>query len=797
MASPREIVPTDSSSSLATDSSLPRYQNGRFHTYKQYGEDTLRATAGIVNQMSTASGRSRQKLLARYGGAFQLYNQHQHSETPQRDEACEVCDVPRVISKAQLGLILDMYEEQLHVYAQQRKAIEEVYQQGGVIKDLTPPPQLFHEVKGVRPVASGYFTKYEGHGGMFHTFFPEDMKDAFARMASADVQMLISGYESRMDIIANLLDNARTDQDDQTEAFHTLMSELSTVHDNILYGNEDPDGPTAAVGSLIDVNVEQIERIFAAAKVSGVPALAWQRAVPKDFSLYMSNTHEEHRDQVARLRRRLDDPRALGRPVSVSKRKRYQPGFDPTQLSRKHALNSGPNVPERASTLTNPVHPLFARKNFVDCPAEVYDTLKPALRLASMILLHCATSAYWHTAAFGKREVCSLNALRGEHSIRIRKDVPWSEDNARRFESHLTNIANHVRFYFNGVSPDTKIYGMCWLPCEHKRFILPLDAVWVHYAKIHIAFDFYTTAVRLSKTKNPDSDMVLRFNFLLANTILHEIAHFLEYAYNDSFTDEPYMNDNGYSEAGFAFEQKTFGGHIASINDRADCAYGLCIADYAPRDELHNEPHTVYSIRMEYIVKLQQQETWDGITTPDDRTFFHIPKTGARSCGTSTLSMQVWDDEANEKVVDIDTIGGRDVPAFRREMNGRILKSSFSVPSPNGEVAEPIKYDFSADHEKYKATAERQARDAAIARVKHVAKERVGKDTERARVERLKETNRRHRKAAKKRAKEKKAMLKRATETHANVLLSRIDGSISKPSLSTNRFPALENLGGK
>ena len=573
---------TLSQSSLPVSSSpTPRmhmafeYKTGWLRSSKARVEDPLQLDSGTVEQTSTASGRVRQKLLHQHGKAFNLHGQHQHAPNSDRDVICEVCYVPALILRAQLDFVLVIYEDQLHVYDCQREAIEKAYRNGGTMADLFPPPQLFREVKGVRPVSSGYFTKYEGYGGTFETIFPDDMRDAFAKLSSSDVEMLLDAYKARVDRIGRILDRARSSQDEPTDAFKQLMRELGEVHNHIA---QDQDPAMEAPGVLIDVNVEEIQRLFAAARIGGVAELEWQKAVPKDFSMYMDVPHADYVKQKAGIRHHLDAHRALGRPVQASKRKRFQSGFDAVQLNRKHALNPGPGFPERSSTLTNDIDPVFAHKNFVDCPTDVYEVLKPGLRLASHLLFHRATSTFWHTAAFGKREVCSLNALRGEHSTKIRNDVAWAYDNACKFEKHITDIATHVRFYFNAVEPHTKVYGMCWVPCEHRRFVLPLDAMWVHYAKIHMAFDFYTTAVRLSKSKIPDPDMALRFHFLFAATIVHEFAHFLEYAHNaDKDSAEPYINDNSYAEACFAFEEKTFGGRTSSISDRADCAYGLCM----------------------------------------------------------------------------------------------------------------------------------------------------------------------------------------------------------------------------
>lgn len=737
--------------------------------------DPVEIDSGAVEQKHTAAGMARQQLLDKHGMAFNLHGQHQCSATPDMDANCEVCKVPEYVSKAQLDFMLDIYEEQLHAYDGQRKAIVEAYKNGGTIANVLPPPQKFSQVNGVRNVASGYLSKYESYGGTFRTFFPEDIRDVFARMSREDVEVLLSAWDTRVDHVGDALDKARLDHTDSTAAFRTLMGDLASISKS----TANADDLQLSLGTLIDVNVEEVTKLFAAAKVHGVPAEEWTKAVPKDFSLYMGIPHAEHLKCTASVQADIDAHRSIGHPSASSKRKRFQQGFDPVQLSRKHALNCGPNFPkDRTSTLRMEIHPIFARKNFDNCPADVYEVLKPALRLASAIILHQATSLYWHTAAFGRREVCSLNALNGQHSVRIRDDVPWSESNAQKFEKDMNDIANHVHFYFNAVQPDTEIYGMCWIPCEHRRFVLPLDNVWVRYAKIHLAFDFYTTALRISKTENPDPDMVLRFNFLFAATFTHEFAHFLESAHQpDATLGEPYFNDNSYAENDFAFEAKTFGGRISAINDRTDCAYGLCIADCSFRDELHHEPDTYYSIPMEYIVMIQQQEIWDDPSILAEPDFFHVPKTGARSCGTSTLSMQVWEDESQQRavdIVDIDAGWFQNSPDFTRTTSGRVIKSNTLKRSKeDNKVIDSVKkpqYEAPTTNEKYNAVAKKQADDVAALRLSRVANGRVKKNERTHYVQNLKDSNCRHREAAKKRNKKNKSALKEAAAAIADYM---------------------------
>lgn len=401
------------------------------------------------------------------------------------------------------------------------------------------------------------------------------------------------------------------------------------------------------------VDTESVTSRLRKVRVGDEPELTWQKAVPKGFRLFMSVPHAS---QNGNLRHRNDTQRTFSKLESASAPRGFPSGFDPAELIRKNALH--PDVNARfnlqCSTLENEIHPIFGHSNFIDCPKEVYEiALMPGLRLASMMLLSRATSTFWFTLAFGKRQPFLLNAQTGEHAVRIREDVRWTEDDQRRFEDRLSKIRNHVRFYFDIETPNKNVYGSCFAPCAHRRFVLPLDAINVRHAQIYINSDFYTTAVRLSKTKHPDPYMVLRFNFLLAVTLLHEAAHFVEFSHSFEYTSDPYLNDEEWAEVGCAFEQKTFGGIITSINDRVDCAYGLCIADRGSREQPSDEADLFWSIPMEYIIKVQQQSTWLEPHILEDTKAFHISRDGARSCDPVTFSMQVWDDEADPSLADV------------------------------------------------------------------------------------------------------------------------------------------------
>ena len=203
---------------------------------------------------------------------------------------------------------------------------------------------------------------------------------------------------------------------------------------------------------------------------------------------------------------------------------------------------------------------------------------------------------------------------------------------------------------------------------------------------------------------------------------------------------------------------------------------------------------------MEYIIMVQQQAIWDDASILDDPAFFHIPRNGARSYGAPTLSMQVWDNEAKTRAVDIvdtDMIKGQDRPDYLRDMDGSIEKSGTLRPSKEDlEVMEAIekpRHDRAADSAEYRTMAEKQTLDRAA--MDHVREGRVGKKTKVEYINQLKAANRRQRQAVRKRAKGRKATLQRIIEANADSLLSStLWQGESSQGASTNRFASLHDL---
>jgi hypothetical protein len=143
--------------------------------------------------------------------------------------------------------------------------------------------------------------------------------------------------------------------------------------------------------------------------------------VPKDFSMSLTifgaTDTPDHDALMAKYDLKMNNSKkivGIADPVNTTK----HPGFDPVQVLKKHAITLRGPVISPNNTLTPPIHVLFREENFHGCPQHIYEVLKPGLRLASLILTHRATSTFWHTVMFGRRECVSIGMSSSAHTSR-------------------------------------------------------------------------------------------------------------------------------------------------------------------------------------------------------------------------------------------------------------------------------------------------------------------------------------------------------------------------------------------
>jgi hypothetical protein len=433
--------------------------------------------------------------------------------------------------------------------------------------------------------------------------------------------------------------------------------------------------PTEETDPILAAQIDGIIQRFTESEITDAPSSQDNPLldIPKDFSMVMTPAKVagiDDNDAIMEDSDILDNKtNAMHKLIGAIDKPKSKPhGFDPVQVLKKHAITFQKADSPTTSNLSVPIHSLFREENFHGCPQHIYNVLKPALRLCTLLVTHRGTSSFWHTAMFGVKEASFLPGAK-----RIRKDVPWSETNANNFNNYITRLVDSLHFHFS-LWPTPRhegmyLYGSLHPIKDYQLGWLPKPGEPCRKSRICLHTDFYTTAKRLSLLQNPDPSMVLRFNLFLAINIAHELAHFLEMSSHNhhlneifcsdnsvqtlSVSKEPFFNDQPFNEVGAAFETKIFGGRVHPISCRIDCAYGLTTFDEGdPTNPSHVRDY--YTIPMDWVSYVQQQETWDNLLDPafvgDDKGAFLIPRNGAKAVSVPYFDMTMWEDEAEQRV---------------------------------------------------------------------------------------------------------------------------------------------------
>ncbi|KAF2093103.1 hypothetical protein NA57DRAFT_81783 [Rhizodiscina lignyota] len=482
-----------------------------------------------------------------------------------------------------------------------------------------------------------------------------------------------------------------------------------------------PGAEAAALAADMETLVEQ----FKNTDLSNTSLLANPLIdIPKGFAMQLQLVcfSQDYGAVIAEMHKREGAIYHMGfmkKPGTQTQRK-Y--GFDPTEMLKKHAISFPPGYGLQSPTLDNEIHPLLQLDNFHGCPSDIYDQLKPGLRLATTLLLHRSTAHFWHTIAFGERTLDEAMTLtNGYRCFRLASTLPYSSENATRFVNLLNSLVSTVHIHFSlwPLPARSGLYAGMSMITDYKRgdkYYNPftMERELQRKCRICLHTDFYTTAARLAKLRNPDRSLVLRFNFFLAITVCHELAHFVEMNgphEGAAVQREAYWGKKGSRpEMGSAFEEAVFGGKVHPIASRVDCAWGCTVYDnpdsiVRPRRDLmdHFDAEaddarkgrkrassdanlallcdlTKFStVPMTYIARLQQRETWEaGKFDEDDLDAgkaLIIPRDGAEAVSVPVFDTMVWDDDIGNTVTDENE--GRDTP-FQRLPDGSIVK--FQAP---------------------------------------------------------------------------------------------------------------------
>lgn len=401
--------------------------------------------------------------------------------------------------------------------------------------------------------------------------------------------------------------------------------------------------------------------------------------VPKDFGLQLSISINHHLAMVADRKALEKYRRLLGHRKDAAKRKPVRLGFDPVELIKKQAVTFAEDVPNPICTLDNEIHPIFRLDNWHGCPDLIYEVLKPSLQLATLLLTSQATAHFWQTLVFGEREACEKTSqLYGQPCFRIRDSVAWSQERQDAFKNFLENQVDTVHFYFHHdpLPPETA-YASMGLVKDYKNGLMRKINDKCHTSRICLHSDFYTTAKKLSVLRFREPAMVLRFNLFLAICLAHEISHFCEVSgphHDHPLLSEPevFFGDNMWTESGIAFETRIFGGRIHPLSSRIDCSLGLACLDYPLKELYDKDDNVLYALPMDYILKLQQKETWEQDFNETGPDVFFVPRTGGRSFEINGTNLMIWADESDADISD--HVDGKDTE-WQRMDDGSISKN--------------------------------------------------------------------------------------------------------------------------
>ncbi|MCJ1387518.1 hypothetical protein MMC18_000361 [Xylographa bjoerkii] len=319
-------------------------------------------------------------------------------------------------------------------------------------------------------------------------------------------------------------------------------------------------------------------------------------------------------------------------------------GFEPEDLSTKGALYKKNVLP---NNLNNPIHEIFNIDHWTNMEDSIYEVLKPALRLASMYLQQPVAFQWWCTVMFGERSLDLEESKTTSFPVqRIKEQVEVTSQNSPIIVDYLKRLGTHVvpgeghvfNFRFreeddmSHIAP--KSQGHCHgcsclvfsFGAKNTNTLSPwtdYQVVTTRYPKgkynrvdVAIHSDYYIAARKFRDTTHQDTNHILRFYFLFAATLVHEVSHCLEFidAYhgneNPSFLPDPFLGAAPVRESGFSWERSTFGGIINPINNEPSARFGVAICDW-PNPDQYEWQLRHYAIRMDYIESIQRKENWD------------------------------------------------------------------------------------------------------------------------------------------------------------------------------------------
>ncbi|KAL8645831.1 MAG: hypothetical protein Q9226_007123 [Calogaya cf. arnoldii] len=412
----------------------------------------------------------------------------------------------------------------------------------------------------------------------------------------------------------------------------------------------EPDDRRASIASLsgdIDMLVSQLDQttIQTAALSSSKHV-----QVPKDYGLGLATDSSSFYKLQSEARSHDKRKRGLGLLQQHTGPQKH--GFRPEELLWYGAMELEGC---RDSDLDNEIHPLFDRHRFDDTPDHIYDQLIPGLRLASLYLSHPSCMQFWVTLAKGERRVDRVMSERyHETRHRISSNVAMTKENVKEVIGYIKDLgdAKAIHFSFaNGLEfQGSSAFGTSNTVCSFLHATESHRAGSVQCCHVRLHSDFYIIAKKLSTMVYPDLAQKLRFNFILANLLIHEMAHSIELSQWRNRAPspfEPFLLHHNEAELGRMWESYMFGGQTSPINDRVDGIYGVATWNWPPPfGEMNPERTICYALPMKFIENIQRKSTWEeDYNLSNCQTRFHVPRNGATSIYLNNVTTVSWTEE--------------------------------------------------------------------------------------------------------------------------------------------------------
>lgn len=266
--------------------------------------------------------------------------------------------------------------------------------------------------------------------------------------------------------------------------------------------------------------------------------------------------------------------------------------FNEDELEESGALN----LPTAHLGDLQSIHPIFQRGN-IRCTDDEYEALKPSLRLASAYLSESGLQVFWQTILFGARQ--QIPNTPGWSQL-FRPNPPFRTEHYQAFGELLVQMRSVFGFRFGqctqqyGTDPwgmaqgwDRAAAGRGWQPPPGITGLC--SVITLHGDSLESAMSSYNLLRSATGPLSSETtSLILRQQFFLANTTMHELAHAMNNAQKgDRHEREPFVGDQRRAELGYAWEAFVHGGRTAQIHETRSCDCGLYFGSWPPGAEIN------------------------------------------------------------------------------------------------------------------------------------------------------------------------------------------------------------------